>query len=89
MTNTTGTAALDITALCDQIDQTDADILRLVRQRAEFSKEIGAVRMAEGGPRIVYSRELAVLSRYRDLGEDGTELGMLLLRMGRGRLGHP
>jgi chorismate mutase len=29
-----------------------------------------------------------VLDRYRALGEEGRELAMLLLRLGRGRLGH-
>ncbi len=43
--------------------------------------------MAAGGPRIVYSREMAVLARFRDLGAEGSELGMLLLRLGRGHLG--
>jgi chorismate mutase len=43
--------------------------------------------MAAGGPRIVYNREMAVLARFRDLGPDGRTLGMLLLRLGRGRLG--
>ena len=43
--------------------------------------------MAAGGPRIVYSREMAVLARFDDLGVEGRELGMILLRLGRGRLG--
>ena len=44
-------------------------------------------RMASGGPRVVYSREMAILARYRELGPEGRELAMLLLRLGRGRLG--
>ena len=43
--------------------------------------------MAAGGPRIVYNREMQVLARFRDLGAEGRELAMLLLRLGRGRLG--
>jgi chorismate mutase len=31
---------------------------------------------------------MAVLERYRELGTEGHELAMLLLRLGRGRLGH-
>jgi chorismate mutase len=31
---------------------------------------------------------MAVLDRYRSLGSEGRELAMLLLRLGRGRLGH-
>jgi chorismate mutase len=51
------------------------------------SQKVGKARMAAGGPRIVYNREMAVLERFRDLGSDGRELGMILLRLGRGRLG--
>jgi chorismate mutase len=70
-----------------EIDQLDADILRLIQRRTEVSQRIGAIRRAEGGPRIVLSREQAVLARFRDLGPEGRELGMMLLRLGRGRLG--
>lgn len=77
----------DITALRREIDQLDADILRLIKRRTEVSQRIGAIRRAEGGPRIVLSREQAVLARFRELGPEGRELAMLLLRLGRGRLG--
>ena len=70
-----------------EIDHCDAEILRLVQRRTEVSRRIGKARMAAGGPRIVYSREMAVLARFRDLGAEGRELGMLLLRLGRGALG--
>jgi chorismate mutase len=70
-----------------EIDDLDAEILRLVKRRTEVSRRIGKARMAAGGPRIVYSREMAVLARFRDLGAEGRELGMLLLRLGRGHLG--
>jgi chorismate mutase len=77
----------EIADLRVEIDALDAEILRLVKRRSEVSQRIGAARMAAGGPRIVYSREMKVLSRFRDLGPEGRELGMLLLRLGRGRLG--
>lgn len=70
-----------------QIDELDAEILRLVKRRTEVSRQVGAARMAAGGPRIVYNREMDVLARYRELGPEGRELAMLLLRLGRGRLG--
>ena len=70
-----------------EIDQLDAEILRLVKRRSEVSQRIGQARMAAGGPRIVYNREMAVLARFDDLGAEGRELGMILLRLGRGRLG--
>ncbi|HEV7791048.1 MAG TPA: chorismate mutase [Pseudonocardia sp.] len=77
----------DITELREEIDRLDAEILRMILRRSEVSQQIGAIRRAEGGPRIVLSREQAVLARFRDLGPEGRELGMLLLRLGRGRLG--
>ena len=73
--------------LRQEIDHLDAEILRLVKRRSEVSQKIGRARMAAGGPRIVYNREMAVLERFRDLGSEGRELGMILLRLGRGRLG--
>ncbi len=76
-----------IDALRVEIDHLDTEILRLVKRRSEVSQEIGRARMAAGGPRIVYNREMQVLARFRDLGGEGRELAMLLLRLGRGRLG--
>lgn len=80
-------SADEIHELRVEIDRLDAEILRLVLRRSEVSQRIGRARMAAGGPRIVYNREMAVLARFRDLGVEGRELGMLLLRLGRGRLG--
>lgn len=74
--------------LRDEIDYLDEEILRLIKRRAEVSRKVGAARMAEGGTRIVYNREMDVLARYRELGPEGRELAMILLRLGRGRLGH-
>ncbi|QUH05059.1 chorismate mutase [Saccharopolyspora erythraea] len=83
----TGTADA-IAGFRAEIDHLDAEILRLVKRRAEVSRQVGEARMAAGGPRIVYNREMDVLARYRDLGPEGRELAMILLRLGRGRLGH-
>lgn len=80
-------SAEEIPALREEIDSIDAEILRLIQRRTEISQRIGLARMAAGGPRIVYNREMAVLARFRALGAEGRELGMLLLRLGRGRLG--
>lgn len=77
----------DINALRIEIDELDTEILRLIKRRTEVSQRIGVIRKAEGGPRIVLSREQAVLARFRELGPEGRELGMMLLRLGRGRLG--
>jgi chorismate mutase len=80
-------SAEEIPALREEIDAIDAELLRLVRRRSEISQRIGLARMAAGGPRIVYNREMQVLARFRELGSEGRELAMLLLRLGRGRLG--
>ncbi|SFQ24306.1 chorismate mutase [Amycolatopsis arida] len=77
----------DIETLRKEIDWLDAEILRLVKRRIEVSRTIGAARMAAGGPRIVYNREMDVLARYRELGPEGRQLAMALLNLGRGRLG--
>ena len=78
----------DIDDLRQEIDQLDATILGAVKRRTEVSKLIGKARMASGGTRLVHSREMKVIERYSELGPDGKDLAMLLLRMGRGRLGH-
>jgi chorismate mutase len=77
----------DIGALRIEIDELDAEILRLVKRRTEVSQAIGATRMASGGTRIVVNREMDVLARYRELGPEGRQLAMVLLNLGRGRLG--
>lgn len=70
-----------------EIDEIDAELVRLIMRRSEVSHAIGAARTSEGGTRIVYSREMKVLDRFAPLGPAGTELGMLLLSLGRGQLG--
>jgi chorismate mutase len=88
-TSSTGEApSTDLSALRAEIDYLDAEILRLVQRRTAVSRAIGSARRAAGGPRVVHGREMAVLDRYRELGTEGRELAMLLLRLGRGRLGH-
>lgn len=79
--------AEDIDELRKEIDWLDAEILRLVKRRADVSKTIGAARMAAGGTRIVVNREMDVLARYRELGPEGRKIAMALLALGRGPLG--
>ena len=80
-------AAPDIDALRQEIDHLDAELLRLVKRRVEVSKVIGAARMAAGGTRIVHNREIDVINRYKELGPEGRDLAMILLKLGRGHLG--
>jgi chorismate mutase len=70
-----------------EIDAIDSALVRLILRRTELSHAIGAARQSQGGTRIVYSREIQVLERFRELGPAGTDLGMLLLSLGRGTLG--
>ncbi|MEJ2854626.1 MULTISPECIES: chorismate mutase [unclassified Saccharothrix] len=87
--NSTDTAPQteDIDALRQEIDHLDAELLRLVKRRVEVSRTIGAARMAAGGTRIVHNREIDVLNRYKELGPEGRDLAMILLKLGRGPLG--
>jgi chorismate mutase len=78
----------DIDDLRREIDELDTAILEAVKRRTEISKLIGKARMASGGTRLVHSREMKVIERYSELGPEGKDLAMLLLRLGRGRLGH-
>lgn len=77
----------EIDVLRAEIDRLDAIILAAVKRRSAVSKKVGAARMASGGPRLVHSREVKVLERFADLGQEGHTLAMLLLRLGRGPLG--
>ncbi|MGZ4519207.1 MAG: chorismate mutase [Mycobacteriaceae bacterium] len=93
MTNPSSTPAStsatpDIGDLRLEIDQLDHQILTAIQRRTEISRTIGAARMASGGPKLVHVREMAVRERFSELGPEGRQLGMLLLSLGRGRLGH-
>ncbi|MEU7631554.1 chorismate mutase [Nocardia sp. NPDC049190] len=78
----------EIDQLRKEIDRLDAEILAAIKRRTEVSRIIGRTRMASGGPRLVHAREMKVLERFSELGQEGHTLAMLLLRLGRGRLGH-
>ena len=76
-----------IDALRGEIDACDAQLIELVQRRLSISQEIGELRTAAGGMRLSLSREQRVLARSQEaLGRDGATLGMLLLRLARGRL---
>ncbi|MFD0557340.1 chorismate mutase [Stackebrandtia endophytica] len=90
--STATTSAVDavdgeLLALRDRINDIDAELIRLWQERSRISKEVGKRRMASGGTRLVLARERQICDRFRDaLGEDGTQLALLLLRAGRGPL---
>ncbi len=76
-----------ISGLRTRIDEIDAAIIALWQERAAISQEVGATRVASGGTRLVLSREREIMDRFRTaLGADGTQLALLILRAGRGRL---
>jgi chorismate mutase len=86
-TGATGPAGENITGLRERIDEIDNAIIQLWQERAAISAEVGRVRIASGGTRLVLSREREIVDRFRDaLGADGVQLALLILRAGRGPL---
>jgi chorismate mutase len=76
-----------IAELRERIDEIDSALITLWQERAAISQEVGKARIASGGTRLVLSREREILERFRAaLGADGTQLALLILRAGRGRL---
>ena len=69
----------------ERIDQLDAELVRLIAERAAVSAEVQAARRAAGGPRIVQSRENEVVGRWHEaLGRPGSTIALALLELGRG-----
>ena len=87
-TNAENTSANEhIAGLRRRLDEIDQKIIELWQERAAISHEVGVTRVAAGGTRLVLAREQEILGRFRDaLGADGTQLALLLLRAGRGKL---
>ena len=78
-------AVEDIDALRQGIDDLDAEIARLVNDRAGLSRRIQAARIASGGTRFELSRERVVIDGYRTaLGRDGHVVAEAVLRVCRG-----
>lgn len=80
-------ASTEIGALRQRIDEIDAALIALWKERAAISQQVGKTRVASGGTRLVLSREREIMDRFRgELGPDGTQLALLILRAGRGPL---
>jgi chorismate mutase len=80
-------ATQHIAGLRERLDEIDAKIIELWLERAAISQEVGRTRVASGGTRLVLNREKEILERYRtQLGPDGVQLALLILRAGRGPL---
>ncbi|MGV9252495.1 chorismate mutase [Streptomyces sp. NPDC003697] len=83
----TDEAADVITNARERIDALDDRIIGLVQERMAVSAVIQQARITSGGRRVNLSREMEVLSHYRDaLGKPGTTLAMTLLELCRGRI---
>lgn len=87
----TGTSAPEassqISRMRARIDEIDAQLIALWQERAAISQQVGKTRVASGGTRLVLSREREIMDRFRaELGPDGTQLALLILRAGRGPL---
>lgn len=81
-------ASMEIASLRTRIDEIDATLIALWQERAAISQQVGKTRVASGGTRLVLSREREIMDRFRaELGPDGTQLALLILRAGRGPLG--
>jgi chorismate mutase len=90
-TSETGTEASEastaIGGMRARIDEIDAMLIQLWQERAAISQQVGKTRVASGGTRLVLSREREIMDRFRaELGPDGTQLALLILRAGRGPL---
>ncbi|MEV6526388.1 chorismate mutase [Longispora sp. NPDC051575] len=86
-TGATGESADRISELRTRINSIDEQLINLWRERASLSQEVGTVRVAAGGTRLMLAREREILEQFKaELGEDGTQLALLILRAGRGRL---
>ncbi|MCI0385330.1 chorismate mutase [Streptomyces sp. CNQ085] len=71
----------------ERIDELDRRLIALVRERMEVSARVQRARIGAGGRRVNLSREMEVLTRYRErLGRPGTSLAMTLLELCRGRV---
>jgi chorismate mutase len=69
----------------ERIDRLDAELVRLITERAAVSAQVQAARRAAGGPRIVQSRENDVVGRWHSaLGRPGRAIALALLELGRG-----
>ncbi len=87
-TGTSDAGASDrIGEMRNRIDEIDQTLIDLWKERAAISGEVGRVRIASGGTRLVLSREREIVDRFREaLGADGVQLALLILRAGRGKL---
>ena len=78
-------AEAELGHLFEQVRELDAQLLAVIKRRAELSQRIGAAAKESGAAREAQTQEMAVLDRFGELGADGNTLAMTLLRIGRTR----
>jgi chorismate mutase len=67
------------------IDDIDAQLRGLVATRRDLSRQIQALRSADGGPRIQHARENEIIAVWADeLGPRGVEIALAVLTLCRG-----
>ena len=63
------------------IDQLDAQLIRLWQIRAELTHQLVKLRTEDGRPAYCHADQLRIVGRYQhELGPDGAQLAQLLLR---------
>ncbi len=83
----TESAAAAVSADRARIDDLDARIIALVRDRVAISSAIQRARIASGGRRVNLARETEIIATYSErLGRPGTALALTLLELCRGRV---
>ncbi|EME65778.1 putative chorismate mutase [Rhodococcus ruber BKS 20-38] len=77
-----GTTDSEPPRLRADIDSLDTEILAVVRRRVALERRIGQLRVGTGAPRVTHAHDMSVIRRYAaELGEDGTALALVLLRL--------
>lgn len=71
-----------------RIDEVDAQIIGLLKERRRISVAIQQERLAAGGVRIELSREHEIVRRYHSaFGSAGSAIASAILEVSRGKLG--
>ncbi len=78
----------EIAELRKEIDRLDAEILAAVKRRSECVADHRPYPYGVRWPTAGAQPGNEGLERFSELGQEGHTLAMLLLRLGRGRLGH-
>ncbi len=81
-------AVADVAEGRARIDAIDSHIRTLIAQRVATSRQVQALRKAEGRPGIQHARENEIVGAYvDDFGDAGADIALAVLGLCRGRLG--